>query len=97
MHGRGKRRFYLTNEWMMSSTESSPQTYGIWNFGAKYDPLAREPLSRRGWVLQERLLSPRTLHYSEGQMYWECQNCVLGRGRRKSAAERVPEARCPDY
>ena len=29
-------------------------------------------------MLQERLLSPRTLHYSEGQMYWECQNIVLG-------------------
>ncbi|KAI1345809.1 heterokaryon incompatibility protein-domain-containing protein [Xylaria sp. FL0043] len=30
------------------------------------------PLNRRAWVLQERVLSPRTLHFTENQMYWEC-------------------------
>ncbi|KAI0867678.1 heterokaryon incompatibility protein-domain-containing protein [Hypoxylon argillaceum] len=30
------------------------------------------PLSRRAWVLQERVLSPRTLHFTERQVYWEC-------------------------
>ena len=78
MVGEGKKRYYLTHEWMPPSTESHKQRYGTFNFGASYDPLAAEPLSSRGWVLQERLLAPRTLHYSEGQMYWECQQCVLG-------------------
>jgi hypothetical protein len=78
MHGKGKERYYITYEWMQSSTESIPQTYGVGNFGAPFDPLRGEPLSRRGWVLQERLLSPRTLHYSEGQMYMECQEYLLG-------------------
>jgi hypothetical protein len=42
------------------------------------DPNLREenvqkgPLSTRGWVLQERVLSPRTLHFTEVQLYWEC-------------------------
>ena len=31
------------------------------------------PLSRRAWVLQERLLSPRTLHYTKMQLFWECR------------------------
>ena len=31
------------------------------------------PLSRRAWVLQERLLSPRTLHYTKTQVFWECR------------------------
>lgn len=31
------------------------------------------PLSRRAWVLQERLLSPRTLHYTNTQLFWECR------------------------
>ena len=31
------------------------------------------PLSRRAWALQERLLSPRTLHYTKMQLFWECR------------------------
>lgn len=31
------------------------------------------PLHRRGWVLQERLLSPRTIHFGQEQMFWECR------------------------
>ncbi|KAL0258968.1 hypothetical protein SLS55_006473 [Diplodia seriata] len=30
------------------------------------------PLNGRAWVLQERLLSPRTLHFTGTQLYWEC-------------------------
>ncbi|KAH8706882.1 hypothetical protein GQ44DRAFT_597390, partial [Phaeosphaeriaceae sp. PMI808] len=29
-------------------------------------------LNQRGWVLQERILSPRTIHFTKSQMYWEC-------------------------
>jgi hypothetical protein len=29
-------------------------------------------LHRRGWVLQERLLPPRTLHFAKHQVFWEC-------------------------
>jgi hypothetical protein len=29
-------------------------------------------LARRGWVMQERLLSRRTIHFTERQIYWEC-------------------------
>lgn len=30
------------------------------------------PLNRRGWVMQERWLSPRVLHYGRDQLLWEC-------------------------
>jgi hypothetical protein len=33
-------------------------------------------LNRRGWVLQERLLSPRVLHFGKEQIFWECRNSV---------------------
>ena len=33
----------------------------------------RSCLSKRGWTLQEDLLSPRTVHYSSPQLHWECQ------------------------
>jgi hypothetical protein len=29
-------------------------------------------LQNRGWVLQERALSSRTIHYTKRQAYWEC-------------------------
>ena len=30
------------------------------------------PLSRRGWVFQERWLAPRILHFGSDQLLWEC-------------------------
>jgi hypothetical protein len=32
----------------------------------------RAPLNTRGWVLQERLLSPRVLHCGSKQIFWQC-------------------------
>jgi hypothetical protein len=31
------------------------------------------PLLKRGWVVQERILAPRTLHFGIGQLFWECK------------------------
>lgn len=31
-------------------------------------------LNHRAWVLQERLLSPRILHFAADQVYWECRH-----------------------
>ncbi|KAK7191644.1 HET-domain-containing protein [Paraphaeosphaeria sporulosa] len=30
------------------------------------------PVNQRGWVLQERLLAPRVLHFCHNQIAWEC-------------------------
>ncbi|CAO2653901.1 Nn.00g106340.m01.CDS01 [Neocucurbitaria sp. VM-36] len=43
-------------------------------------------LSTRGWVFQERLMSPRILHFSD-QVFWEC--------RMSNACETVPTG-CPN-
>jgi hypothetical protein len=34
--------------------------------------LLRTPLVDRGWVYQERLLSPRIIHFGNTQLVWEC-------------------------
>jgi hypothetical protein len=39
-------------------------------------------LNSRGWVFQERWLSPRLLHFGIGQIFWEC--------RQKFLCERFP-------
>ena len=33
-------------------------------------------LTTRGWCCQERLLSPRVLHFTETQLFWECRHCA---------------------
>ncbi|KAI1181649.1 HET-domain-containing protein [Nemania serpens] len=33
-------------------------------------------LNTRGWVLQERALSRRTIHFTSTQVYWECGRCI---------------------
>lgn len=40
-------------------------------------------VNTRAWVLQERLLSPRILHFGDRQLFWECQM--------KDAAEVYPD------
>ena len=42
-----------------------------------FDPVRFDPLCSRAWTLQERILSPRTLHYGVDQTYWECQEMLL--------------------
>jgi hypothetical protein len=32
------------------------------------------PLHQRAWVVQERVLAPRTLYYGAGSIYWECRH-----------------------
>lgn len=39
----------------------------------------KAPLIRRAWVVQERLLARRVIHFNQDQLYWEC--------REKSACE----------
>lgn len=34
--------------------------------------LRRSIVYTRGWVFQERLLSPRILHFAHGQIFWDC-------------------------
>ena len=33
-------------------------------------------LSKRGWVLQERALSRRTIHFTGSQIFWECGSAI---------------------
>ncbi|KAH8665083.1 heterokaryon incompatibility protein-domain-containing protein [Tricladium varicosporioides] len=35
----------------------------------------KSPLSKRGWVAQERLLSPRTIHFAS-PVFWECRELL---------------------
>ncbi|KAH8681990.1 heterokaryon incompatibility protein-domain-containing protein [Xylariales sp. PMI_506] len=38
--------------------------------------VSRSPLCKRGWVLQERFLSRRILHFTPSMIYWETTKCT---------------------
>ena len=46
--------------------------------GSCLETLRREPLSQRGWFLQEYFLSPRILHFGRNHISWECRTELSG-------------------
>ncbi|RSM05391.1 hypothetical protein CDV31_009629 [Fusarium ambrosium] len=60
--------FITQAEW----NDCPPQQYLIWNETEFKSDFTSAPLTRRGWVFQERLLAPRILQFSKMQMYWRC-------------------------
>ncbi|KAF7890738.1 uncharacterized protein EAF01_010547 [Botrytis porri] len=46
--------------------------YDIQEWSTWTQRISNAPVSKRSWVLQERLLSPRVLHFSDRQLFWEC-------------------------
>jgi hypothetical protein len=38
-----------------------------------YSSVVKGHLSSRGWALQERILAPRTLHFTDTELFWECK------------------------
>ncbi|KAK0107959.1 hypothetical protein ONS96_003742 [Cadophora gregata f. sp. sojae] len=49
--------------------------------GKRSDVFQKGPLLTRSWAFQERILSPRTIHFHSSEMVWECNeafNCECG-------------------
>ncbi|GME63354.1 heterokaryon incompatibility protein [Neofusicoccum parvum] len=53
-----------------------PGRYYIFNGGIWDREVESAPLNKRGWVLQERSLSPRILHFGRTQLYWQCNTAL---------------------
>ena len=50
----------------------SPGLYECIDRDLWFRNISDSPLGRRAWVVQERLLAPRVLHFGRGQLFWEC-------------------------
>lgn len=82
---------YVPIGWQrVNSTPQNEQIYHVSLFDPWTNMLTYSPLHKRGWTFQERLLSPRTLHFAHDQVYWECID------RRLSEATPYSELRMPD-
>lgn len=58
---------------------SSRNSISLYFCPPKYSPnleiLEQTTLSGRAWAVQERLLSPRIVHFTKHQAFWECREC----------------------
>ncbi|KAJ9603106.1 hypothetical protein H2200_012401 [Cladophialophora chaetospira] len=68
------RNKYLANPCVISATWKMfpPGEYVVYDQNAWYSGIEHSILSTRAWVLQERLLSRRTIHFAADQVSWEC-------------------------
>ncbi|KAF3766200.1 HET-domain-containing protein, partial [Cryphonectria parasitica EP155] len=46
--------------------------------------VTRAPVNTRAWVLQERLMAPRVLHFCSDQIAWECSTFAAAEGHPES-------------
>ncbi|KAK2009776.1 HET-domain-containing protein [Colletotrichum eremochloae] len=53
-------------------TEDSRDLYVCPHIDDFHQDVELAKINRRGWVLQERALSRRSIYYSRNQVYWEC-------------------------
>ncbi|KAI0887183.1 heterokaryon incompatibility protein-domain-containing protein [Annulohypoxylon maeteangense] len=56
------------------SWENGP--WVAWNASIWADEIESAPLHTRGWVVQERFLTNRIIHFTRNQIYWECLQCA---------------------
>ena len=76
----GDREAYLFGE-------DDPDWYREW---------LTEPLVRRAWVVQERLLSARVLHFGSRQVFWECMATRACEARPRCLWDLQPEGKSDD-
>ncbi|KAI9694675.1 MAG: hypothetical protein M1822_000291 [Bathelium mastoideum] len=66
-----------------ASWEGTNQRYKVVQDRFWENELLAEPLYRRAWVFQERMLAPRILHFGGRQVFWQCNSLA--------ACETLPE------
>jgi hypothetical protein len=68
----GFHRQRLSSQPLQIETEDGDRLYVSNEVDNFFDDMKKAPLNGRGWVLQERILSRRTIHFGATQTYFEC-------------------------
>jgi hypothetical protein len=67
--------FNIHTTWDLTSEKNETHPSGMYRaFPADHwtNDVEEGLLNKRAWVMQERFLSPRVLHFSASQIFWEC-------------------------
>ncbi|KAM3158309.1 hypothetical protein ABEW05_001152 [Botrytis cinerea] len=73
-------------------TNHQKQVYKIAHCDLYRQNVADAALTRRAWAVQERILAPRTLHFTKFQLFWECRTNRAC----ETFVDTLPEAVCHD-
>jgi hypothetical protein len=73
-----RSQFHVTSCCWKGGTRKASSDSPCWTFDPQSEFITlglRKPLPliSRGWVLQENVLSPRTVHFLPGEIIWECR------------------------
>jgi hypothetical protein len=60
-----------------SENKALNQGCSIGPYLLRFRRLIVAPLNTRAWTLQERILSPRIIHFAHDQVHWECRESIL--------------------
>jgi hypothetical protein len=60
--------FAIQASWPSDSKKYTCIRSDVWT-----DGVVNAPLNQRGWVVQERMLAPRTIHFGAKEIFWECR------------------------
>ncbi|KAK9776479.1 putative Heterokaryon incompatibility domain-containing protein [Seiridium cardinale] len=84
LSGSAKNGVYICPEWKSRDLNMIQEKW-----------IQQAPLNTRAWVVQERLLSQRILHFTANGIFWECSSRIANdscpEGRRVGRTRRVPE------
>lgn len=64
--------FFERSQWWRCQTRPDPQTSDLFDVYPGLTGSRENPLGSRGWVVQERYLARRMLHFTDEQIFWEC-------------------------
>ncbi|KAI9708966.1 MAG: hypothetical protein M1820_003660 [Bogoriella megaspora] len=71
---RRRRPIKLPPATVQASWGGKPGRYKVVRDDFWTGELLAEPLYRRAWVFQERMLAPRILHFGKRQVFWQCMS-----------------------
>lgn len=54
--------------------DGTQRNFTLWNNYYWEEAVGKAPLNQRAWVCQERLLSPRSIHFTPREVFWECRD-----------------------
>lgn len=64
--------------------DAEPTDYHVVPMSQFVDNVLDAPLNQRAWVMQERHLSPRILHFTSQQIFWECNKSICSETYQKA-------------